>query len=98
MSQKVQYDSVFGTVKFKCPGCGLLHILNVDKDPRPRWAWNRSESKPTLTPSINAWREFGGSRKTEVCHSYVVDGKIRFLNDCTHSLKGQTVDLADIPS
>lgn len=28
-----------------------------------------------------------------VCHSYVVDGRIQFLNDCTHALAGQTVDL-----
>lgn len=30
-----------------------------------------------------------------VCHSFVTDGKIRFLGDCTHALKGQTVDLPD---
>lgn len=28
-----------------------------------------------------------------VCHSFVNDGKIQFLNDCTHELVGQTVDL-----
>lgn len=30
-----------------------------------------------------------------LCHSFVTDGKIQFLNDCFHSLKGQTVDLPD---
>lgn len=30
------------------------------------------------------------------CHSYVTDGRIRFLNDSTHALAGQTVDLPDI--
>jgi len=29
----------------------------------------------------------------EVCHSYVTDGRIRFLADCTHALADQTVDL-----
>jgi hypothetical protein len=29
------------------------------------------------------------------CHSYVTDGKIQFLDDCTHDLKGQTVDLPE---
>jgi len=33
--------------------------------------------------------------KDEVCHSFVTDGKIRYLNDCTHHLKGQTVELLD---
>lgn len=28
-----------------------------------------------------------------ICHSFVTDGRIQFLNDCTHSLAGQTVDL-----
>lgn len=26
-----------------------------------------------------------------VCHSFVVDGQIQFLGDCTHALAGQTV-------
>jgi hypothetical protein len=33
--------------------------------------------------------------KDEVCHSFVTDGKIRYLNDCTHHLKGMTVELED---
>jgi len=28
-----------------------------------------------------------------VCHSFVTDGRIQFLGDCTHALAGQTVDL-----
>jgi len=31
----------------------------------------------------------------EVCHSFVTDGKIKYLDDCTHHLKGQTVELLD---
>jgi hypothetical protein len=27
------------------------------------------------------------------CHSFVVDGQIQFLGDCTHKLAGQTVPL-----
>lgn len=30
-----------------------------------------------------------------VCHSFVTDGRIQFLDDCTHALAGQTVDLPD---
>jgi len=30
------------------------------------------------------------------CHSFVEDGKIRFLNDSTHALAGQTVELPDL--
>jgi len=28
-----------------------------------------------------------------VCHSFVTDGQIQFLGDCTHALAGQTVPL-----
>jgi len=28
-----------------------------------------------------------------ICHSFVTDGRIQFLSDCTHALAGQTVDL-----
>jgi hypothetical protein len=31
------------------------------------------------------------------CHSFVTDGRIQFLSDCTHALAGQTVELPDWP-
>lgn len=31
-----------------------------------------------------------------VCHSFVRDGKIQFLSDCTHALAGQTVELPEL--
>lgn len=31
-----------------------------------------------------------------ICHSFITDGRIQFLPDCTHSLAGQTVDLLGI--
>jgi hypothetical protein len=37
---------------------------------------------------------FGCSR----CHSFVTDGMIQFLGDCTHALAGQTVPLPDYPA
>lgn len=30
-----------------------------------------------------------------ICHSFVTDGQIQFLPDCTHDLAGQTVPLPD---
>lgn len=34
--------------------------------------------------------------KCSVCHSFVANGKIQFLNDSTHALAGQTVELQDM--
>lgn len=34
----------------------------------------------------------------KLCHSFVTDGRIQFLSDCSHALAGQTVDLPDYPA
>lgn len=36
--------------------------------------------------------------KCGICHSFVTDGRIQFLNDCTHALAGQTVPIPNWPS
>ena len=30
-----------------------------------------------------------------ICHSFINDGKIQYLGDCTHKLAGQTIELPD---
>jgi len=37
-------------------------------------------------------------RINTVCHSFVTDGRIQFLADCTHALANQTVDLPTWPT
>jgi hypothetical protein len=41
--------------------------------------------------------ERGHRSPCAVCHSFVTDGRIQFLSDCTHVLAGQTVELPDWP-
>lgn len=41
-------------------------------------------------------RMLADRRINTVCHTFVTDGRIQFLGDCTHELAGQTVDLPDI--
>lgn len=38
-------------------------------------------------------RMLADKRINTVCHSFVTDGQIQFLGDCTHGLAGQTVPL-----
>jgi hypothetical protein len=71
---------------FHCPGCEYDHPFHV-----PRWSWNGSMEQPTFRPSLVVWPD----RPDKRCHSFVTDGKIQFLSDCYHALKGQTVDLPD---
>lgn len=84
------------SVAFRCPGCGWTHILNINPETRPCWTFNGDAEAPTISPSINAWREYGGDRETQRCHSFVESGRIRFLADCTHKHAGKTLDLAEI--
>lgn len=37
-------------------------------------------------------------RHPHVCHSYITNGWIQFLTDCTHHLAGQTVQIPDFPA
>jgi hypothetical protein len=37
------------------------------------------------------------SFKCRRCHSFVSNGMIQFLDDCSHALAGHTVPLADLP-
>lgn len=105
MSQisKVLRSSTDNGLMFWCPGCDGAHRIQHGVGSGPRWGWNRNAEKPTFTPSIlvrypanpNASEEFKEWRTARVCHSFVTDGRIQFLGDCTHSLAGQTVDLPD---
>lgn len=78
-----------------CPGCKFFHLFDA------RWTFNGNMEKPTFTPSMNAtkdwpkWHPEEGKPK-EICHSYVTDGQIKFLDDCTHASKGLTLDLLEI--
>ena len=85
-----------GNVIFECPGCGCLHSVST-QEPNGMgaiWDWNGDTEKPTFKPSILARANYTDEeRMDDVCHSFVTDGAIRFLADCTHDLKGQNVEL-----
>lgn len=92
-------ESPSGNLHFRCPGCGDVHSVSVIGS--HAWGWNGSADKPTFTPSVlvtypanpNAVEKYKEWRTERRCHSFVADGRIQFLSDCTHALAGQTVDL-----
>lgn len=88
-----------------CPACAQLHDFAVELPFHNghQWSFDGNAEKPTFNPSMNiATGPFpDGSKKAgevERCHYFLHAGRIQFLNDCTHAMKGQTVDLPPIPA
>lgn len=89
---------------FYCPGCEGHHGVN------DTWGFNGDKKKPTFSPSIlvkgtvpitdEEYEKLMRGEKIEpkklICHSFVCEGKIQFLSDCTHKLASQTIELPDM--
>lgn len=90
-----------------CPGCLEPHIID------DTWAFDGNLNSPTFTPSIcitgvqrvvaqgkwtGEWKkDEAGNPLPYCCHYILTAGKLAFCVDCTHDLKGQTVDLPELP-
>ena len=99
---KILRNAEGGRLTFWCPGCDGAHQIAVGEGPGPRWGWNNDVDRPTFTPSVLVTYD-GSDADTpdgipSVCHSFVTDGQIQFLSDCTHALAGQTVPIPDFDS
>jgi hypothetical protein len=110
MKMKVKDLAVKGYIFF-CPGCESRHNIgegwtfNGDYE-RPTFTPSvlvRSGHYTEGHQVDTCWCTYNAAHPDDpapfacfVCHSYVTDGKIQFLSDCTHALAGQTVDLPDI--
>lgn len=95
-------------IGFLCPGCDMEHTVSVADN---GWQFNHDNERPTLSPSIKVTSGHYLSNHKEgdacwcgtrdaafscgICHSFVREGRIEFLSDCTHKLAGQTVDLIE---
>lgn len=77
---------------YNCPGCGYEHAFSLKTEGGHHDSFNGDRDSPTVSPSLVQNFQPG-----VMCHSFIESGKIRFLSDCTHHLKGQTVDLPDYP-
>lgn len=111
MAKTKLWDEKHGAYKIKCPA-GHNHYINtnVPNQQNAQWAFNGNLDFPTFTPSINESTGYfvdpniqGDEGDEEFikqnsyrCHFIVTDGKIYFCPDCSHDLKGQTLDLPDI--
>lgn len=94
-----------GSVMFWCEACGYPHQVGVSAAAGPCWQFNGDYDRPTFNPSVLVLtgREVSPSHKPEPgepperCHSFVLDGTIEYLGDCTHALAGHTIPLKPFP-
>lgn len=73
---------------FECPGCGQKHAVSTGPN---GWRWNGSREAPTLSPSVlvrGMVRDGKWDDNATRCHSFVTNGRIQFLDDCSHALRG----------
>jgi hypothetical protein len=86
-----------------CQGCGSLHSVRTEGP--NSWGFNGNVERPTFTPSVlvtypanpDADEKFKEWRTERRCHTFVTDGTVQFLGDCTHALAGKTEPLPDLP-
>lgn len=90
--RKVQQRKNTWQYHFVCPGCNCEHVFD------DRWQFNQDFDNPTILPSF-LQKGFLGFKDEKpfygTCHSFIKNGEIQFLNDCSHNLRGKTVKLPE---
>lgn len=84
VNDRVQYH-------YFCMGCGYTHCFEL-KSAGGHHDFNMDLDNPTVSPSL--LQNFGGGSK--LCHSFIRNGKIQYLNDCQHSYAGYAIELPEI--
>lgn len=83
-----------GRVAFICKGCDMEHAIPVQGKGSWsfHWDFNGDFESPTVSPSVLVNKR-GLNPTKPICHSFIKGGRIRYLNDCTHHLAGQEIEL-----
>ena len=99
VSGALKVDSVQVSSKFRratdaymhwCPACQEMHRLP------DTWTFNGDLESPTFSPSFKHSGWIGEERES-VCHYVLTKGVLAYCDDCTHSMKGMSVPIPDLP-
>ena len=88
-----------------CPACKEMHVIATDgkNASGAQWSFDGNLTAPTFSPSVNIrtntpdMPHYQAQACSSVCHYHLRVGRLEYGGDCTHALKGQTVDLPDLP-
>jgi hypothetical protein len=98
---------------FLCPGCNEEHVISYGPGETWGWNSSMTAPTFTPSVLVRSghyvdgqhpcWCDYNAAHPGHtgmlcyICHSFVTDGRIQFLGDCTHKLAGMTVDLPEWP-
>jgi hypothetical protein len=98
-----------GQLGFWCPGCECMHVVtsgwafdgNYEKPTFTPSVLVRGGHHASDWKGPDCWCTWYPKNKPDavhkfvcgICHSFVRNGNIEFLSDCTHALAGKTVPL-----
>lgn len=74
---------------YMCKGCGYEHAFSLNTE-GGHHSFNKDLDNPTVNPSL-----VQNFTPGMMCHSFIKEGKIQYLNDCWHEFAGQTIELPD---
>ena len=99
-----------GGYSYRCP-CGDMHYVTSSwqfsgDHEKPTFSPSvlvRSGHYAKAATPTDCWCDYNAKHPGDeltftcyVCHSFIRDGMVQFLSDCTHRLAGQTVELPDL--
>jgi len=94
---------------FWCPGCADYHMFRTEPWKRVKfvdgvyvesdgfvWQFNGDVDCPTFSPAllVKGRDKKTGKRRT-ICHVFVRDGQLEYMDDAGHFLAGKTVEMED---
>lgn len=98
-------------LRYFCFGCNRSHVIYYnDSNPVINWQWNKDYVLPTFSPSVkheypnwvppstpeNPIPHEQQILKIDICHYFIVNGQIQYLDDCTHAYRNKIVDMLPI--
>jgi hypothetical protein len=97
MGIKLRKTDSPGHYIFYCRACKCHHaVWTQEYQPgHPFWTFNNDMEKPSFKPSLLVQTP-DKDGNVQICHFFIEDGKMRYMNDCTHDLHNQTVEMEDV--
>lgn len=103
-----------GHFLFWCPGCEDVHVVGTTwgfngdfnrPTATPSLLVTSGHFSPGRAPGRACWCTYNAEHpddpapfKCQRCHTYIANGEIQFLADCTHALAGHTVPIPPLPA